>query len=237
MKIENFITLLEKAKAIKELEAVLNRYLSSFGFSSYAFTYYAQHVKSGSKLQYEFASKALKPWHEHYIKNNYADSDRTLDADYHRGLPEFWDIELQLKQAKSLREQQIRSESLEFGLRKGLSIPMYGPNGDFVSLTLHQRVGETNLEHYQSQQYEWTLAAYYYYFYVKKIILLEQQSTKIHLTRREKQCLNLTSRDWSVEQIAAELKISLRTVHFHIQNANRKLGVRNKYHAVLKWQK
>ena len=55
------------------------------------------------------------------------------------------------------------------------------------------------------------------------------------LTRREEQCLTFTARAWRVEQIARELKISPRTVNFHIQNANKKLGTHNKYQATYKY--
>ena len=55
------------------------------------------------------------------------------------------------------------------------------------------------------------------------------------LTRREEQCLKFTAKSWRVEQIAKELKISPRTVNFHIQNANKKLGSQNKYQAVYKF--
>ena len=42
---------------------------------------------------------------------------------------------------------------------------------------------------------------------------------------------SLTAKSWRVDEIAAELKISPRTVNFHIQNANKKLRVNNKYQA------
>lgn len=53
------------------------------------------------------------------------------------------------------------------------------------------------------------------------------------LTKREQECLRLTAEGFRLEMIAQLLKISKRTVNFHLQNANKKLGVTNKYLAIM----
>ncbi len=68
----------------------------------------------------------------------------------------------------------------------------------------------------------------------KTLNLNEVISVNNALTKREKQCLNFTAKIWRVEKIAKELGISLRTVNFHIQNANKKLGTNNKYQSIHK---
>jgi LuxR family transcriptional activator of bioluminescence operon len=147
-------------------------------------------------------------------------------------LPLFWDVHQQLTQAKNRREKRIRRESIEFGIEKGLSIPAHGPNRDFVSLTLHQRSGENCLAHYTTHQFEWLSATLIFYHCIKRFLDLNESAiTPYQLTKREKQCMMLTAQAWRVEQIAKELKISPRTVNFHIQNANRKIGTNNKYQA------
>ena len=60
-------------------------------------------------------------------------------------------------------------------------------------------------------------------------------TSSYQLTQREKQCLALTAKSWRVDQIAKELKISSRTVNFHLQNANKKIGTNNKYQSVHKY--
>ncbi|MBA3536441.1 MAG: helix-turn-helix domain-containing protein, partial [Tatlockia sp.] len=39
-----------------------------------------------------------------------------------------------------------------------------------------------------------------------------------------------------LDEIAEILEISQRTVNYHIQNSNKKLGVSNKYLAIMRWQ-
>jgi len=223
-------------QSLNDIEILLEKYLKHFNIFSFAFTYYSGHVKSGRKLRYDFVSSPLKSWHVYYLEQAYADVDRTLEKSHLTTLPLYWDVEEQLKQAKNTREKRIRNESIEFGIHKGLSIPVHGPNHDFVSLTLHQRRNENCLHDYELYQFEWLNAAQIVYHQIKKI--LDQQFPQIisyKLTSREEQCLILTAKSWRVEQIAQELKISPRTVNFHIQNANKKLGTNNKYLAIYKY--
>lgn len=112
-------------------------------------------------------------------------------------------------------------------------MPIHGPNYDFVTLTLHQFQNETCFENCKKQQYEWLSATQIFYAYIRKILNLNNcDMTPYQLTRREKQCLAFTAKSWRVTQIATELNISPRTVNYHIQNANKKLGTNNKYQAV-----
>lgn len=236
MTINDFARELELIKNQREAFVVLRNYLKTFGFRYFAFTYYSGHIKTARKLRYDCVSDALRPWHQHYLAEHYADVDRTLEDNYMTTLPLFWDVYQQLSQAKNKREKRIRQESIEFGIRQGLSIPVHGPNQDFVSLTLHQCKNETCLRDYKKHQYEWFAATHLFYHHIRRI--LDANKTvrlTFKLTKREEQCLTFTARGWRVEKIARELKISARTVNFHIQNANRKLGVNNKYQATYKY--
>lgn len=227
---------LRSAQHEQQVHAILHAYLKTFAIHSYAFTYYSGHIKTGQKLRYHCVSEALRVWHEYYLEQKFADVDRTLEEYYATILPCYWDVQAQLTKAKNNRERRVRLESIEFGIDKGLSIPIHGPDRDFVSLTLHQRRGEKCLENYLELQYEWLAAAKVIYHHIKRILMLsETQDKHAGLTRREKQCLILTAKSWRVENIAKELNISVRTVNFHLQNANKKLGTHNKYQTVNKY--
>jgi DNA-binding CsgD family transcriptional regulator len=236
MNLIHFVANLKKATTDKQAEAILQRYLAQSGFRSYAVTYYSGHTKSGQKMRYDYVSEALRPWHLHYLEQAYADVDRTLEENHTSTLPMLWDVDAQRLLAKNKREQRIREESIAFGIHKGLSIPVHGPEQDFVTLTLHQFRGETCLDQYETKQFEWMAAAQIFYHYIRKILHFDKaQHSPYHLTRREEQCLALTAKSWRVEQIAKELHISARTVNFHLQNANKKLGTNNKYQASYKY--
>lgn len=235
MTLTTYATALTKADTIKEAECALTHYLETFGFRSFAFTYYSGHIKTGRKLRYDYSSPALRTWHIHYLAQAYADVDRTLEENFLITLPLFWDVDTQLIDAKNNREQRIREESIEYGIHRGLSVPIHGPHRDFACLTLHQRQQETTLADYQHKQYEWMAATQLYYHHIRRILALTEQAVSSSLTKREAQCLIFTAQSWRVEQIAKTLNITVRTVNFHLQNANKKMGTNNKHQAAFRF--
>lgn len=237
MHLEKFAIKFQKATNERQMKAVLFEYFHYYKITGYAFTLYAGHTKSGRKLKYHCVSDALSSWHHFYLEQGYADLDRTLEESNTITLPLFWDLQEQLFVAKNNRELQMRKESIEYGIDKGLSIPVYGPLNDFATLTLHQFRHENCLQNYKLLQYEWLSAAILIYNCITKILNLNKNNhANYSLTKREEQCLNLTVKMWRVEKIAKELGISPRTVNFHIQNANKKLGTNNKYQTIYKLQ-
>jgi DNA-binding CsgD family transcriptional regulator len=224
---------LSQAKSIDELNKTITRYFGKQAISSIAFTYYQKHTKSGSKLRYHWVSAQLKLWHEYYLESNYADIDRTLENSHNRVLPQFWDVRLQLSKAKNNREKTLRLESIDYGIDKGLNIPLHGPDGDFMVLVIHQRIDEQGLTDWQQKQFEWMPMLQCYYHHLLMHLDVKRIETN-SLTKREQQCLELTSKGLRVDAIAMQLKITARTVNFHLQNANKKLGGNNKYHSILK---
>ncbi|WP_419420503.1 helix-turn-helix transcriptional regulator [Legionella sp. D16C41] len=224
-----------KAQTMAELSGLLSQYFTEQGIKSLAVTYYQQHTKSGNNLVYDWATPALEPWHQYYLEQQYADIDRTLESSEQAMLPILWQVNEQLKLAKNKREKRMREESIQFGIDKGLNIPINGPKGDFVVLVLHQRRYENGLEDWQNKQYIWLSVAHIYLHFLRQF-LLPKQISLASLTKREKECLTLTAQGMRMDLIAKQLHISKRTVNFHLQNANRKLGVNNKYLAVLAWK-
>ncbi|CEK10323.1 helix-turn-helix transcriptional regulator [Legionella hackeliae] len=227
-------TKMASASSIEHLKQLLINYFSREGITSIALTYYKQHTKTGNKLIYDWVSAPLRAWHEHYLGENYADIDRTLESLEQGLLPTFWDLDCQLANAKNTREQRMRQESKEFGIHQGLCIPLHGPQGDFIVLVLHQRINEAGLHHWEQKQYGW-LAIIQCYFHHLRQFLLQDAVSAVKLTRREQQCIQLTAENMRLDAIASLLGVSQRTVNFHLQNANKKLGVNNKYLAVIRW--
>lgn len=228
MKIHELAKQLDNMRDIDQAPEILGKYLADFGIYHFAFTYYSGHIKTGRKLLYDCVSRPLRAWHEHYLEQFYADVDRTLEEGSTQTLPLFWNVKSQLSQAKNKREYRIRQESIEYGIDIGLSVSVHGPNKDFASLTLHQCRGENGLQNYELDQYEWMAAAQLFYHAIRRISLTKV-SSKYNLTKRERECLTLTAKSWRVDKIAKEIGITPRTVNFHIQNANKKLGTNNKY--------
>lgn len=235
MKITQFQYCLQNARTIAELNLALQQYLTTLSITTYSFTYYSYHPNSLNKLKYDMASSNFDAWHQHYINENYEEIDSTLDQIYTTTLPVLWNLQNQLKEAKSAKERQMRLDSIQFGAEKGISIPIHGPHEDFACFLVVQMVGETCLSDWENLQGELFVVAYYYYSHLQKLLLKEQKPIeKYQLNKREIQCLDLVAKHFSVSKIAQNLNITPRTVNYHIQRLNKKLGTQNKYQSVIK---
>jgi DNA-binding CsgD family transcriptional regulator len=235
MKLVSYQKALEKAVSTLQLNQILTDYLAGFGISTFSFTYYSYYPNSHNKIKYDYCSPNFSLWHQHYLAEGYEDIDSTLDIVYQTTLPVFWDLHEQLKAAKTTREKQMRLDSIAFGAEKGISIPIHGPQEDFANFLIVQMRGEKCLADWYEKQHAFFVAAYYYYFFLQRRLLLAQTShRKKLLNKREIQCLILIAKQCSVETMAKKLHITERTVNYHIQRLNKKLGTQNKYQSVIK---
>lgn len=235
MSIEKFKIIFANANDLQDGYEILKELLTRYNIRTFAFTYYAYHPHSKNKLKYDCCSVNWKRWHQHYIEEGYETIDTTLSNVYQDSLPIMWDLKTQLKEAKNERERQMRLDGITFGADKGISIPIHGPNDDFAVFLLVQMKNENCLENWGNIQDELMLLAQAYYQFVKRLLILNvSHSNQYQLNNRELQCILLTAKKRSVHEIANFLKIKERTVNFHIQNANKKMGVQNKYQSVAK---
>ena len=210
-------------------------YLNDLKITTFSFTYYTYHPYSKSKIKFDLSSTNLQRWHKHYIAENYDQIDTTLDQVYREVLPVHWDIEQQIREAKGSRETQMRLDSKKFGTRHGLSLPVHGPHNDFAILMVEQLRNQTCLENWQTLQSELHYVTYCVYHYLRKHLLQHHPATtKYQFSKREVECLSLVAQNYPVAEMAKILHISERTVNFHIQNINKKLGTNNKYQSVAK---
>jgi LuxR family transcriptional activator of bioluminescence operon len=213
---------------LDDAEKLLSRYLAEQGFTMFSFTCYPE--------RYDYCSLHYKLWHQHYLSQAYAEIDSTLCQERKQNLPVYWDLSTQLREAKTQREQQMRLDSIEFGAVCGLSIPVHGSYDNFANLTLIQMKHEQCLANWEEKQYEWMLLTQLFFQQIQLLLLkpINHQRNNYGLSRREMECLNLSARDLSISDIAKQMNIKIRTVNFHLQRINKKLGVKNKHQAVIK---
>ncbi|ARG96589.1 helix-turn-helix transcriptional regulator [Legionella micdadei] len=233
--LKQFENELAQANLINQCDHALERYLNKKGITTFSFTYYAYHPNSANKLKYDMSSANFKDWHKHYLAEHYHGIDSTLSFVYNSHLPIYWDIKQQLTQAISATERKMRLDSIAFGTKAGLSIPIHGPQNNFAILLLVQMQNEQSILQQQGLQYELFVAAHLYYHYIQIHLLNEtQEKQSFRLTQREIQCLLLIAKHYSVKQMAQLLELSERTINFHIQKINKKLGTKNKYQSLAK---
>ena len=235
---ENLTQLEHRLKQANELaacESALKSYLEEKLFIMYSFTYYAYHPHSTNKIKYDMCSSRFKLWHQHYLQEQYNTLDSTLSTAYHTHLPVYWDIEQQLAEAACEKEYQMRKDSVEFGTQCGLSIPIHGPHNNFaILLTVQMRDQDCQLES-TTTQHELFVAAHLYYHFIQKHLLNSvSENESYNLSVREIQCLQLLTQQMSLSQMATHLGLTERTINYHIQRLNKKLGCKNKYQSLAK---
>lgn len=233
--LKEFEDALASAMSLRACNEALCQYLEKHVITTFSFTYYSYHPHSSNKLKYETCSSNFKTWHEHYLAEQYQDIDSTLRFVYENHVPIHWDLKKQLAQASNEKERKMREDGLAFGAESGLSIPIHGPLNNFaILLVVQMRDQDCNLLD-PNHQYALFVAAQYYYHYIQQHLLDEVGIKESYrLTAREIQCLLLIARQYTVKDMAQALEINERTINFHIQKLNKKLGTRNKYQSLAK---
>lgn len=232
MTMNDFYQALAQADQIETCFERLCALLKTRGIHTISFTNYAYHPNSANPLKYDICTPNFKSWHEHYLEEAYNDFDSVLPEVYHCRLPIYWNAKAQLAQAKTEKEKQMRQDAIDYGADCGLSIPLHGPRYDFAILLLVQMQGETGLSDWENQQFEFQQMGQLYFQAIQKHLKQAQLDIENPLSERELECLHALAEQAPLSQIAELMAITERTVNFHIQNINKKLGTKNKHQSV-----
>lgn len=122
----------------------------------------------------------------------------------------------------------------DYGLSTGLTVPLHLPDGGFATLTAIVDGTPANAEQL-AQQHLGDMLVLAHTFQARASELLaptERCCSHVHLTRRERECLQHSAKGLSAKGIAATLNRSEATVNLHLIAAARKLGARNRVEAV-----
>jgi len=145
-------------------------------------------------------------------------------------LPIFWD------DAVNAEPQNIvLNEANEHKLASGITVTLYGHGGarSVLSFAAGQRRNEPRVEAIKNASHI-QLTAHYVYEALKKISNISGTIPGSALSTREKDCLKWSANGKTSWEIAMILKVSERTVVFHLTNAVKKLGAANRRQAVVR---
>ncbi len=229
----NYIEQIQNAKTAKAVDRVFREILINLNCNEFTYTFYSKGFNSSRILKYEYTSESLQQWHNHFIKEDYEAVDSIGQKVRSSIIPVQWDLREEYKRARAT-EKKMFAEALDYGLSTGISIPIYNPKGEVAILVIQsddisdQIEKQANLPHILHQ------LSMFYHQKITDLALELMPENPVDLTLREKQCLQLTAHNKNVQEISEILKITARTVGFHIENANRKLQTRNKYQSIMK---
>jgi DNA-binding CsgD family transcriptional regulator len=166
-----------------------------------------------------------------YHKQDFGRIDPVLTETMRRRLPFAWDAE----GISELRPQEKSFFSIahDFKIARGLTVPVYGPLGDFA---LFSFVAVTDQKTFKKLigQYLHRLHVACIYSHQLLSSLGDGSRPEIILTPREIEILHWTALGKTMADIGEILSLSPKTVQFHMYNSMKKLGVYSKAAATAK---
>lgn len=227
----DLIDAVSKAETVEALHSICTEVCQTNGFDR--FIYGARIPTSFVKPYFIFISGYPKEWRELYTVNNYMVIDPTVKHCAQNITPLSWDA----SSAYEDNDREIRrfmSEAGDFGIKSGISFPVHTAQGDFAMLSFsserNSRPDGTRIQRILPMG---QLFAAYLHDAVRRVFDAEVLAlSKVELTHREKECLLWATEGKTAWETSQILNISERTVTFHLQNVQGKLGVNNRQQAV-----
>ncbi|SFN37910.1 LuxR family transcriptional regulator [Formivibrio citricus] len=168
-------------------------------------------------------------WQLCYQERGYLAVDPTVKHALRSSLPLLWSDDV----FGSSRD--FWEEARSFGLEIGWAQPYHGPQGTIGLLTLarsSETLGEKELRD-KMQKMAW-LSQVAHIGMSRCLLPKLMPETGVMLTSREIEVLRWTAEGKTSIEIADILRVSKRTVDFHVNNAIEKLGVNNKTSAAIR---
>ncbi len=222
---------LAKAKTVEDIHSICSRFSAQFGFDH--FIYGAQLPTSFVKPSFTIISGYPTEWRTRYNAENYIEIDPVVAHCYNHVTPVRWgQIAPQEKQNLAIR--RFMGEASEFGLKNGVSFPVHSSRGELALLSL---ASERSHENVRADVTHVMPYAQYFITHVHEAArrIFEHQSLplkRVHLTDQERQCLLWSAEGKTSWEISVILRLSERTIRFHLHNASEKLNTVSRQHAV-----
>jgi LuxR family transcriptional regulator, activator of conjugal transfer of Ti plasmids len=228
---EQFVQNLSMHDNAPAIECLLRRTLDRYGFPCFAYLSFAPRGDDDDTLA---MTTYPSSWAEQYCANRYDRIDPVIARSVTTTLPFAWSAD-QLDAKLTKKQKWLVEEASEFGIRRGVTIPIHDRQGKVATLTLAaceaRSAFDDRAEQYRHQLH---LIAIYLYAQLRNVTPAPISPLRPCLTQRETSCLQWAARGKSALDTAEIISISRRTVVFHTENAKRKLGVATMQQAVAK---
>lgn len=219
------------ASDVPGIHAACRLIAQSLGFEHFI---YGVRIPVSLTKPYHFCLSGYpRAWRERYDSMGYLKIDPLVSHAFSSALPLIWD---EVPVEGALVEQMF-NEAASYGLGHGISTPVYGRRGDIAMLSLARAEPVTKdptVRHSLRTRVHWFGGLLHES--VRRVILSGdgRPAVKDNLSEREKDCLMWVADGRTSAEIASRLKISERTVLFHIENAGLKLGASGRHNIVAK---
>jgi LuxR family quorum sensing-dependent transcriptional regulator len=219
-----FIEMLDEKRDISSLIDAFQTLIGKFGMACFLIGDATQpKVHREDRL---WATSWAHDWLERWKSRNYITVDPVLNQLLLRNEPVRW---FDVRHAEDAAGTRVLDEASEYGLKDGLTLPVYGRDGLLIGIALGTDRYDLN------RHAETCLHMASIYFHAKLERLRAGQASRLaepRMTPRERECLSWVAAgktDWEISQI---LSIAEQTVHEYVQNALIKLKAATRAQAV-----
>jgi LuxR family transcriptional activator of conjugal transfer of Ti plasmids len=237
--LRDFVAELQTLQSEEQFRLALGQELSAMGYGQFSYVGVSvDAVKEHSlvEIEPEMIHLTSRPdWGQRYVAQNYSKNDPVVRQCFVNRAPVKWTEEF-MSAARTANETLMMQDAWDNGLKRGYTIPIHGPGGELGMMMLSCNENDRDfLRLMEEYEYDLQVMAYHFHDILKKNI---KRKAKVPppgvLTDREVEILRWTIDGKTAWEIGHILKISERTVNFHLQNVMSKFGVHNKTHAAAK---
>jgi DNA-binding CsgD family transcriptional regulator len=226
--------MVDGAKAGRSLHDVVQEIVQSFGFTSFIYGVTIAAHLSGDEHFYCWTT-APAAWVAEYDQKSYIEIDPRVQHGWTQVTPFLWDRHIARGNKKV---EQFLERAAAYGIGSGVDVFLRDARRARVMIGLNSPERELTPERVRqisSRLGDFMLfGTIFHAIYIRAFIEKGLVVTKIGLSPREVQCLNLAARGQTSGDIAFKLGITERTANFHFANLLTKLGAMNRPEAIAK---
>lgn len=219
-------TTIASARDVAEAGAACRQMALALGFEYFL---YGLRIAITLSRPCQFVLSGYPPgWRAHYDEQGFMMADPVLARGAGSVLPFGWD-ELERDGPTA---QRLFDDAARFGLCHGMTVPLHGANGEFGLMSLARArplpPGASRARLFQRALWLSALLQER----VRHLIMDAETERDPRLTARERDCLRLAAQGMKAATIGATMQIAESTAVYHLNAAERKLGVRTRAHAI-----
>lgn len=210
-------------------EQVFLKHAEQFGVTRFA---YANTAQPGQPLHVE--TNYAQEWVDRYLSQNYITIDPVSLESQRTRLPFQWRAALALPIHDRPLARLLFEEAAEFDLKDGFTVPIHASAGlSMMSMAVDDPALFKPSAHRQRQTLH--LLAMHYHLACERALTMPvtPQLALPRLTPREREVLLWTAKGKTGWEIAQILRLTERTVVYHVENAKTKLNASSRSHAVV----
>lgn len=226
--LSDLLTTIDAAITTEEMQSLIQRTVRNFGFDGYSY-----HLYRPDNGDLEYVGEWPHEWLNRYEKKHYADIDPVVEQLLRSMTPFTWS-EAVAKRPVNSHERIVMNEARDFGIKEGAEVPVHEYGFGGATFSVFSSSVEDFKTAWDEHRNDFHVFCLYFHEKYRQLVSTPLTVPSPHLTRRERECLVLTSRGKTAWEIGEILSISDRTVKQYLSSATMKLGSFSKHHAVVK---